>query len=121
MGYAFITMDNKNDAEDAIDALNGRQIDGQDVKVEMAHPKGSGKSREGYGRRDFGDRGGYGGDRYGDRNGDRDRGYRGGAARFDGGYSRNDRGYGRERDERRSERGSGYSRREERPDRDRGS
>lgn len=87
-GYAFITMDDKNDAEDAIDALNGRQIDGQDVKVEMAHPKGSGKSREGYGRRDFGDRGGYGGDRYGDRNSDRDRGYRGGAARFDGGYSR---------------------------------
>ena len=35
-GYAFITMESKDEAEDAIDALNGKKIDGQDVKVEMA-------------------------------------------------------------------------------------
>jgi len=127
-GYAFITMESKDEAEDAVDALNGKKVDGQDIKVEMAHGKGTSRNRDGGGRRDFGDRErrGYGG---GGRFGDRDRGYRGGGARFDGGYGRNDRGgdrggdrgYGRDREERRSERGGGYSRREGRDDRDRGS
>jgi len=38
-GYAFVTMggsDAKLDAEDAINALHGRKIDGQLVKVELA-------------------------------------------------------------------------------------
>ena len=35
-GYAFITMDSKDEAEDAVDALNGKKIDGQDIKVELA-------------------------------------------------------------------------------------
>lgn len=35
-GYAFITMESKEEAEDAIDALNGKKVDGQDIKVEMA-------------------------------------------------------------------------------------
>ena len=35
-GYAFITMESKDEAEDAIDALNGKKVDGQDIKVEMA-------------------------------------------------------------------------------------
>merc|ERR1711993_59167 len=85
-GYAFITMETKDEAEDAVDALNGKKIDGQDIKVEIAHGKGTSRSRDGGGRRDFGDR---------------DK--RGCGGRFDGGYSRNDRGndrgYGRERDE----------------------
>merc|ERR1712088_750223 len=90
-GYAFITMEKQDEAEDAIDALNGKKIDGQDVKVELAHGKGTSKSRDGGGRRDY----------------DRDRrGYGGGGGRFDGGYSRNDRGgdrggdrgYGRDRE-----------------------
>jgi len=92
-GYAFITMESKDEAEDAIDALNGKKVDGQDIKVEMAHGKGTSRGRDGGGRRDFGDRDrrGYGGGgRFGDRGGDRDRdrGYRGGGGRFDGGYSR---------------------------------
>ena len=35
-GYAFITMESKEEAEDAVDALNGKKVDGQDIKVEMA-------------------------------------------------------------------------------------
>jgi len=87
-GYAFITMETKDEAEDAVDALNGKKIDGQDIKVEIAHGKGTSRSRDGGGRRDFGDRDkrGYGGGRFGDRG--RDRGHRGGGGRFDGGYSR---------------------------------
>ena len=121
-GYAFITMESKDEAEDAIDALNGKKVDGQDIKVEMAviiklccvyfivkrkpisssvsfnlisnyfqHGKGTSRGRDGGGRRDFGDRDrrGYGGGgRFGDRDRERDRGYRGGGGRFDGGYSR---------------------------------
>merc|ERR1719412_1211406 len=123
-------MESKEDAEDAIDALNGKKIDGQYVKVEFAHPKDSPRNRDGYGYRDSGDRDrhGFGGSaRFGDRCGERS--YKSGGGRFDGGYSRNDRGgdrggdrgYGRDREERRSERGGGYSRREGRDDRDRGS
>ena len=29
-------MESKEEAEDAIDALNGKKVDGQDIKVEMA-------------------------------------------------------------------------------------
>merc|ERR1712150_244636 len=111
-GYAFITMESK---EEAVDALNGKKVDGQDIKVEMAHGKGTSRGRDGGGRRDFGDRDrrGYGGGgRFGDRDRDRDRGHRGGGGRFDGGYSRNDkagdRSYGRDRSERRSDRGGDY-------------
>ena len=35
-GYAFITMESKDEAEDAVDALNGKKVDGQDIKVEIA-------------------------------------------------------------------------------------
>ena len=35
-GYAFITMETKDEAEDAVDALNGKKVDGQDIKVEIA-------------------------------------------------------------------------------------
>lgn len=90
-GYAFITMDSKDEAEDAVDALNGKKIDGQDIKVEMAHGKGTSRSRDGGGRKDFGDRdrrGSGGGGRFGDRDRERDRGSRGSGGRFDGGYSR---------------------------------
>ena len=55
------------------------------------HGKGTSRGRDGGGRRDFGDRDrrGYGGGgRFGDRDRERDRGYRGGGGRFDGGYSR---------------------------------
>merc|ERR1712106_1292478 len=73
-GYAFVTFDNKEDAQTATDQLNGQEILGQQVKVNVARPKndggGGGGGRGGYGGggdyggRGGGDRGGgYGGDR----------------------------------------------------------
>jgi RNA recognition motif-containing protein len=38
-GFAFITMDTKEAAEAAIQALNGRNIDGRDLTVNEARPR----------------------------------------------------------------------------------
>jgi len=119
-GYAFITMDDEKDAQDAVDELHGTTIDGQEVKVELSKPRsGGGRDRDrGYG----GGRDRRGGGGFGDRRGggDRDRGYGGGRDR-DGGRSRDygsrgggdrDRGY----DDRRSDRGDrdrSYNRRDD--------
>lgn len=84
-GYAFITMDDERDAKMAVEDLNGQTLDGQEIKVEISHGKGStkrggsGRDRDRYGggrddrrgggggRMDRRDdrRGGGGGDRYG--------------------------------------------------------
>jgi len=118
-GYAFITMDDEKDAQDAVDELHGTTIDGQEVKVELSKPRSGGRDRDrGYG----GGRDRRGGGGFGDRRGggDRDRGYGGGRDR-DGGRSRDygsrgggdrDRGY----DDRRSDRGDrdrSYNRRDD--------
>jgi len=97
-GFGFVTYENANDAEDARKALDGRDLLGRDIRVEIAKDRGSGGGRFGGGRgggggyRGRGRGGGYRGDRrdryYGDR--DRDRGY-------DRDRDR-DRGYDRERD-----------------------
>lgn len=50
-GFAFVRYHEKRDAEDAIDALDGRQYDGRELKISMD---------AGRPQRD-GDRGGYGG------------------------------------------------------------
>ena len=74
--YAFITYQSKQEAEAAKDALNGQTVCGQEIKVDVAKPRGSGRPR-GPGRggergrggrgRGGGDRGGYGGGRGGGR------------------------------------------------------
>jgi len=76
-GYAFVTMEEEDDAKAAVNEYNGTIFDGQEIKVEVAHGRGS--TRRGGGRGFGGDRrgGGYGGDR---------RGYGGGGG--GGGYSR---------------------------------
>ena len=70
-GYAFVTMADERDAQNAVDDLNGQTIDGQEVKVEISHGKGSTRG---------GDRGGRdrrgGGGRFDRRGGDRDFGGR---------------------------------------------
>jgi len=118
--FCFVEFEEEHDAEDAMNAENGKEIGGQPVAVEFSKGKmrrddrggfrGRGGDRDGY--RGGGDRfgGGRGGDRgYGDRDrgggrdgyrggGDRDGyrgggdrdGYRGGGDRFNGG---GDRGY----------------------------
>merc|ERR1712029_1016281 len=69
-GYAFITFQAKDEADAAKEALNGQTICGQEIKVDVAKPRGSGRPR-GPGRgvgergRGSGDRGGYGGPRGG--------------------------------------------------------
>ena len=94
-GFGFVTMPDAGQAQAAIDALNGHELDGRTVRVNESQPKpreggfgggregGFGGGREGGfggGRGGFGGgRGGFGGGRGG--YGDRDR----------GGY---DRGYG---------------------------
>jgi hypothetical protein len=122
-GYAFVTMDNAGEAQAAIDELNGTQVDGQDIKVEVAHGRGSDRPRGGrgggfgggerrYGGGGSGGFGGYerrggfgGGERrggYGGREGgggryggDREGGYRGGGERR--GYGGGGDSYGRDR------------------------
>jgi RNA recognition motif-containing protein len=76
-GFAFITMADERDAKIAVEDLNGQTVDGQEIKVEISHGKGSDKP----GRRD--DRGGRDrrdGRRGGGRDGGRDR-YSGGGGR----------------------------------------
>uniref|UniRef100_I3JV94 Cold inducible RNA binding protein a n=2 Tax=Oreochromis TaxID=8139 RepID=I3JV94_ORENI len=108
-GFGFVKYDNAEDAKDALDAMNGKTLDGRAIRVDEAG-KG-GRSRGGFGSGPRGGRfsgsrgrGGYGGDRgYGDRSyGDRsfgggDRSF-GGSGYRSGGYSsggyRENRGQG---------------------------
>src|SRR3954469_16029961 len=60
-GFAFVTMDTKEAADAAIQALNGKDVDGRALTVNEARPREE-RPRTGGG----GGGGGYGGDR-GDR------------------------------------------------------
>ncbi|XP_053185914.1 cold inducible RNA binding protein a isoform X3 [Scomber japonicus] len=110
-GFGFVKYDNAEDAKDALEAMNGKTLDGRAIRVDEAG-KG-GRSRGGFGGsgprggRFSGSRGrggGYNGDRsygersYGDRSfGGGDRNFGGGGYRS-GGYSssgyRENRGQG---------------------------
>jgi cold-inducible RNA-binding protein len=62
-GFAFVEMSSSEEAQVAIGALNGKQIDGRDLKVNEAKPRENGGGGNGGGR---GGRGGdYGGGGYG--------------------------------------------------------
>eukprot|EP00092_Neocalanus_flemingeri_P020684 GFUD01022415.1.p1 GENE.GFUD01022415.1~~GFUD01022415.1.p1 ORF type:complete len:144 (+),score=37.42 GFUD01022415.1:100-531(+) len=93
-GYAFVTFDNKDDASEATEQLNGATILGQQIKVNVARPKnnGGGGGGGGYGGgRGGGGGGGYGGGRGGYGGGGRSYGGRGGGG---GGYGGGGGGYG---------------------------
>jgi RNA recognition motif-containing protein len=73
-GFAFVSMNNDQEARAAIEALNGADVDGRTITVNEARPKennrgggggygGGGRSRGGYGG-GGGGRGGGGGDRW---------------------------------------------------------
>ncbi len=81
-GYGFVEMTNDEDAQQAIDQLNGTELDGRTIVAKKAEPRGQGGRGGGY-------RGGGGGgyDR-GGRGGGYDRGGRGGYDR--GGRGGND-------------------------------
>jgi RNA recognition motif-containing protein len=66
-GFAFVTMSSPEEAQKAIDAMNGKQLGGRAVSVNIARPReersgggGGGGGGRGYGGQG---RGGYGGGR----------------------------------------------------------
>ncbi len=64
-GFAFVEMTNKEDADRAIAAMNGRDLGGRALQVNEARPR---EPRENRGGGGYGDRrGGGGGGGYGDR------------------------------------------------------
>ncbi len=66
-GFAFVTMSSPEEAQKAIDALNGKNLGGRAIVVNIARPReersggDGGGGRRGYGG--GGGRGGYGGGR----------------------------------------------------------
>jgi RNA recognition motif-containing protein len=59
-GFGFVEMGNDQEAQTAIAALNGKQVDGRALTVNEARPRTEGGGGGGGG----GGRGGYGGRRY---------------------------------------------------------
>ncbi len=80
-GFGFVEMTNPDDAQKAIQDLNGTQLDGRSIVVNEAKPmaprenrggggyRGGGGSGGGFGGGRSGGRGGYGGGRRDDRGG----------------------------------------------------
>ena len=64
-GFAFVTMKNDAEGKDAVEQLNGTQLDGRTIAVNEARPKagggGGGGGGGGYRGGGGGGRGGYGG------------------------------------------------------------
>ena len=79
-GFGFVEMSSKEEGERAIDELNGKEVDGRELKVNEAKPR---ESRPGGGG--GGGRGGYGGGG-GGRGGNRGGGGGGNRGGGDGGY-----------------------------------
>ena len=77
-GFGFVEMPNDDQAQAAIAALNGTEVDGRNVVVNESRPKPEGGGGGGYKKRSFGGGGYRGGNGGGG-------GYRGGNG---GGYNR---------------------------------
>ncbi len=64
-GFGFVEMSSKEEGENAIAQLNGKEVDGRELKVNEAKPQenrgGGGGGRGGYGGGGGGNRGGGGG------------------------------------------------------------
>lgn len=61
-GFGFVEMPNQQEAQAAVDAINGKEVDGRPLRVNESQPKPRDERR-----------GGFGGPRGGFRNRDRDR------------------------------------------------
>jgi len=57
-GFGFVTMSSAEEAQKAIEGLNGKDMDGRALTVNVARPR---EERAGGGRRESGGGGGYGG------------------------------------------------------------
>ncbi len=79
-GFGFVQMSSDQEAQAAMDALNGKEVEGRGLKVaeaippKMNKPRFGGGGGGGGGRRPGGFGGGRGGRPGGDRGGNRDRG-----------------------------------------------
>src|SRR5689334_23449921 len=60
-GFGFVTMSTAEEAQTAIAALNGKQLDGRDLTVNIAKPREERPPGGGGGRREYGGGGGGGG------------------------------------------------------------
>ncbi|MFO1488603.1 MAG: RNA-binding protein [Verrucomicrobiota bacterium] len=67
-GFGFVTMGSAEEAQKAIDGMNGKSIDGRALTVNVARPREERPAGGGGGRREYGGGGGYGGGRDGGRN-----------------------------------------------------
>ncbi len=62
-GFGFVTMSSEEEAQKAIAAMNGAQLDGRALTVNIARPREERPAGGGGGRREFGGGGGGGGRR----------------------------------------------------------
>jgi len=60
-GFGFIEMENDDEAGNAIEQMNGADLDGRPLRVNEAQPRGEGGPRRGRGGGGGGGRGGFGG------------------------------------------------------------
>ncbi|KAH6811893.1 cold [Perilla frutescens var. frutescens] len=90
-GFGFVTFKDEQAMRDAIEGMNGQDLDGRNITVNEAQSRGSGGGGGGGGgfRGPRREGGGYGGD--GGGYGRREGGYGGGGG---GGYGRREGGYG---------------------------
>ena len=44
-GFGFVEMDDNEDAEKAIQSLNGKEVSGRELRVNEARPRGDGPNR----------------------------------------------------------------------------
>jgi len=76
-GFGFVTMSSEDEAQTAIEQLNGQELDGRSITVNEARERTERRSYDGGGGGGYQDRGGHGGGGYGG-GGGKDRGHRGG-------------------------------------------
>ncbi len=62
-GFGFVEMSSKEDGQAAISQINGKEVDGRELKVNEAKPQESRGGGGGGGRGGYGGGGGYGGSR----------------------------------------------------------
>jgi len=60
-GFGFVEMGSDQEAQAAVSALNGKEVDGRSLTVNEARPKTEGGGRGGYGGGGRSGGGGYGG------------------------------------------------------------
>ncbi|MEI2738672.1 MAG: RNA-binding protein [Chitinophagaceae bacterium] len=87
-GFGFVEMPNDDQAQAAIAALNGTEVDGRNIVVNESRPKPEGGGGGGFKKRSFGNGGGGGGYKGGGGGG----GYKGKSG-GGGGYNRDRGGY----------------------------